>query len=152
MVKSVLRFFKFVFFSNKTIYHFYPDLNIKPAMRSLDQQLRQTLQLLFSLIIFINWILYCYIRWWILQFRGPRQEFSKIDVVWKKRGLIFLTKPGCSLKKKKGLHFYFISDLPIFLPKSGCSLKKKVFTQNRSLNKHLQRIQNCMSYFLGGGP
>ena len=28
-------------------------------------------------------------------------------------------------KKKKGLHFDFISNFPIFLPKLGCSLKKK---------------------------
>ena len=28
-------------------------------------------------------------------------------------------------KKKKGLHFDFISDFPISLPKSGCFLKKK---------------------------
>ena len=28
-------------------------------------------------------------------------------------------------RKKKGLHFDFISDFPISLPKSGCSLKKK---------------------------
>ena len=52
-----------------------------------------------------------------------------------------------SEKKKKsdlGLH--------IFLPKSRCSLKKKkkVFTQNRPLNKHMQRIQNCMCCFRGG--
>ena len=56
-----------------------------------------------------------------------------------------------SEKKKRsdlGLH--------IFLPKSRCSLKKKkkekVFTQNRPLNKHLQRIQNCMCCFRGGAP
>ena len=30
-----------------------------------------------------------------------------------------------SSKKRKGLHFDFISDFPIFLRKSGCSLKKK---------------------------
>ena len=24
-------------------------------------------------------------QWWIFQFRGPRQEFSKIDVVWEKK-------------------------------------------------------------------
>ena len=53
-----------------------------------------------------------------------------------------------SEKKKRsdlGLH--------IFLPKLRCSLKKKkekkVFTQNRPLNKHLQRIQNCMCCFRG---
>ena len=82
-----------------------------------------------------------------------------------------------SSKKKKGLRFDFISDFPIFLPNSGYSLKKKkkksslpfalsfpyfrtqirvfskkkkVFTQNRPLNKHLQRIQNCMCCFRGG--
>ena len=56
-----------------------------------------------------------------------------------------------SKKKKKGLHFDFISDFPIFLPKSRCSLKKKkVFTPNRPLSKHLQRIQNCICCFRGG--
>ena len=38
---------------------------------------------------------------------------------------IFLPKSKCSLKKKKGLHFNFISNFPIFLPKSRCSPKKK---------------------------
>ena len=57
-----------------------------------------------------------------------------------------------SKKKKKGLHFDFISDFSISLPKSGCSLKKKnkVLNQNRSLKKHLQRIQNCICCFRGG--
>ena len=36
------------------------------------------------------------------------------------------SKLGCSLKKKKkSLHFDFISNFSIFLPKLGCSLKKK---------------------------
>ena len=49
---------------------------------------------------------------------------------------IFLPKSGCSpKKKKKGLHFDFISDFPIFLPKSGCSLKKK---KRSSLRFHLR--------------
>ena len=52
-------------------------------------------------------------------------------------------------KKKKGHHFDFISDFPIFLSKLGCYLKKKVFNQNRSLKKHLQRIENCMCCFRG---
>ena len=65
----------------------------------------------------------------IFQFRGPRQEFSKIDVAEKKKrsdlGLhIFLRNSWCPLKKKS-LHFDFVSDFPIFLPKPGCSLKKK---------------------------
>ena len=38
---------------------------------------------------------------------------------------IFLPKSGCSLKKKKYLHFNFNSDFPIFLPKSRSSPKKK---------------------------
>ena len=32
------------------------------------------------------------------------------------------------LRKKKGLHFQFISPFPIFSPKSWCTLKKKVFS------------------------
>ena len=44
------------------------------------------------------------------------------------------SKLGCSLKKKKGLHFNFTSDFPIFLPKSRCSLKKK---KRSSLQLHL---------------
>ena len=52
--------------------------------------------------------------------------------------LYFLRKLGCSLKKKKGLHFDFISNFSIFFPKLRCSLKKKkglkVFTQNCSLH------------------
>ena len=35
------------------------------------------------------------------------------------------TKVFSKKKKKKGLHFDFISDFPIFLPKSRCSIKKK---------------------------
>ena len=50
---------------------------------------------------------------------------------------IFLPKSGCSLKKK-GLHFDFISDFPIFLPKSGWSLKKK-----RSVNVFLKNIHDA---------
>ena len=39
---------------------------------------------------------------------------------------IFLPKSRCSLKKKKkGLHFNFISDFPLFLPKSRYPPKKK---------------------------
>ena len=42
--------------------------------------------------------------------------------------LYFLRKLGCSLKKKKkGLHFDFISNFSIFFPKLRCSLKKKGF-------------------------
>ena len=88
------------------------------------------------------------------------KNFQKLMLSEKKNrsdlGLhIFLPKSRCSLKKKKkGLHFDFISDFPIFLPKSRCSPKKKknVFTQNRPLNKHLQRIQNCICCFRGGAP
>ena len=86
---------------------------------------------------------------------------SKCSLKKKKKGFhfdfisdfpIFLPKLRCSLKKK-GLHFDFISDFPIFLPKSRCSpKKKKVFTQNRPLNKHLQRIQNYICCFRGGPP
>ena len=84
-----------------------------------------------------------------------------------------------SSKKKKGLHFDFISDLPIFLPKSRCSLKKKrsslpfalsfsyfspkirVFSKKKkkkslslrivlyTLNKHLQRIKTVCVIFEG---
>ena len=45
------------------------------------------------------------------------------------------SKLGCSLKKKKkkGLHFDFVSNFSVFLPKLECSLKKKI-TQNRSLH------------------
>ena len=84
------------------------------------------------------------------------KNFQKLMLSEKKNrsdlGLhIFLPKSRCSLKKKKGLYFDFISDFPIFLPKSRCSpKKKKVFTQNRPLNKHLQRIQNCICCFRGG--
>ena len=86
------------------------------------------------------------------------KNFQKLMLSEKKNrsdlGLhIFLPKSRCSLKKKKkGLHFDFISDFPIFLPKSRRSLKKKkkVFTQNRPLNKHLQRIQNYICCFRGG--
>ena len=59
------------------------------------------------------------------------KNFQKLMLSEKKKrsdlGLnIFLPKSSCSLKKKKkGLHFDFISDFPIFLPKSRCSLKKK---------------------------
>ena len=87
---------------------------------------------------------------------------SKCSLKKKKKGLhfnfisnfpIFLPKSRCS-PKKKGLHFDFISVFPIFLPKSRRSLKKKkkVFTPNRFLSKHLQRIQNCICCFRGGGP
>ena len=65
--------------------------------------------------------------------------------------LFFSQNQGVLPKKKKGLHFDFISDFLIFLPKSRRSLKKKkVFTPNRPLSKHLQRIQNCICCFRGG--
>ena len=96
------------------------------------------------------------IQWWIFQFRGRRQELSKIDVVWERKSFdlglhIFLRNSWCPLKKK-GLHFDFVSDFSIFLSKSGCSLKKKVFTQNRSLHsKETFAVDwNCMCYFWGG--
>ena len=90
------------------------------------------------------------------------KNFQKLMLSEKKRRSdldlhIFLPKSKCSLKKKKkkkGLHYDFISNFPIFLPKSRCSLKKKkkkVFTPNRPLSKHLQRIQNCICCFRGGG-
>ena len=57
---------------------------------------------------------------------------------------IFLPKPRCSpKKKKKNLHFDFISDFPIFLPKPRCSpkkkTKKKVFTSISSLIHYFSR-------------
>ena len=64
---------------------------------------------------------------------------------------IFLWNLWCPLKKK-GLHFDFASDFPIFLPKSGCSLKKKGLHSDRSLNKHLQRIQKLYVLFSRGVP
>ena len=58
---------------------------------------------------------------------------------------IFFAKLGSPLKKKKGLHVDFISNFPIFLPKLGCSLKKKKKSSLRivlyTLNKHLQQIE-----------
>ena len=52
--------------------------------------------------------------------------------------LYFLRKLGCSLKKKKGLHFDFFSNFSIFSQIKVFSKKKKkkkkVFTQNRSLH------------------
>ena len=58
------------------------------------------------------------------------KNFQKLMLSEKKKrsdlGLhIFLPKSKCSLKKKKGLHFDFISNFLIFLPKSRRSLKKK---------------------------
>ena len=58
------------------------------------------------------------------------KNFQKLMLSEKKKrsdlGLhIFLPKSVFSKKKKKGLHFDFISDFPIFLPKSRRSLKKK---------------------------
>ena len=79
-------------------------------------------------------------QWWIFQFRGPRQDFSKIDVAEKKKrsdlGLhIFFRNSWCLLKKKKGLHFHFLSVFPIFIPKSGCSLKKKKDLHSESFSE-----------------
>ena len=85
-----------------------------------------------------------------LKNRFKIRVFSK-----KKKGLhfdfisnfsIFLAKLGSPLKKKKkGLHFHFISNFPIFLPKLGCSLNKKKRSSLRivlyTLNKHLQKIE-----------
>ena len=46
--------------------------------------------------------------------------------------LYFLPNSGCSLKKKKGLHFDFLSNFFIFLPKIEVFSKKKRFcTQQR---------------------
>ena len=95
------------------------------------------------------------IRQWFSNFLRPRHTLLPFQFLRRAcsggysnlgaRGKNF-QKLMLSEKKKRsdlGLH--------IFLPKSGCSRKKKkVFTQNRSLNKHLQRIQNCMCYFRGG--
>ena len=59
------------------------------------------------------------------------KNFQKFMLSEKKKrsdlGLdIFLPKSKCSLKKKKkGLHFNFISDFPLFLPKSRYPSKKK---------------------------
>ena len=57
-------------------------------------------------------------------------EFARLNRI---KTLIFVSKSGCSLKKK-GLHLESVCKIPIFVPKSGCSLKKKkkVFTWNRS--------------------
>ena len=51
---------------------------------------------------------------------------------------------GSLKKKKKGLHFNFISDFPIFIPKSGCSLQTlaQEFQVQNSSNKAIpQNIQ-----------
>ena len=48
-------------------------------------------------------------------------------------------------KKKSSLRFHL--RFPYFSPKIMVFSKKKVFNQNRSLKKHLQRIQNCTCCF-----
>ena len=57
-------------------------------------------------------------------------EFARLNRL---KTLIFVSKSGCSLKKKKGLQLESISEIPILLPKSGCSLKKKKDLQLESI-------------------
>ena len=84
------------------------------------------------------------------------KNFQKFMLSEKKKrsdlGLdIFLPKSKCSLKKKKkGLHFNFISDSPLFLPKSRYppKKKKKVFTPNRPLSES----KTVYAVFEGGPP
>ena len=72
------------------------------------------------------------------------KNFQKFMLSEKKKrsdlGLdIFLPKSKCSLKKKKkGLHFNFISDFPLFLPKSMLPKQtKNAFFHARSGNEPL---------------
>ena len=66
-------------------------------------------------------------------------EFARLNRI---KTLIFVSKSGCSLKKKKGLHLKSVCKIPIFLPKSGGSLKKKKRKKRSSLGIGLQN-----SYF-----
>ena len=56
--------------------------------------------------------------------------------------LIFVSKSGCSLKKKKSLQLELISEIPILVPKSGCSLKKKKLCNWNRSTKFLFSSQN----------
>ena len=62
---------------------------------------------------------------------------------------IFLRNSWRSLKKKRS-SLPFTLSFPYFCPKTRVfSKKKKVFTQNRSLNKHLHRIETVCAIFEG---
>ena len=84
------------------------------------------------------------------------KNFQKLMLSEKKKrsdlGLhIFLAKSKCSLKKKKKVFTSISSLISLFFSQNqGVLQKKKVFTPNRPLSKHLQRIQNCICCFRGG--
>ena len=87
------------------------------------------------------------------------KNFQKLMLSEKKKrsdlGLhIFFPKSKCSLKKKKGLHFNFISNFPIFLPKSRCSPKKKKKGLHSESSSEQTSAANPKLYMLfsRGGP
>ena len=90
--------------------------------------------------------------------RARGKNFQELMLSEKKKrsdlGLhIFLRKSKCFPKKKKKVFPSISSLISLFFTQNqGVLQKKKVFTQNRPLIKHLQRIQNSMYCFRGGAP